>query len=852
MNNHKNHDVTYKLLQGICVLLLLLACNTSQIPNPVIKQPTNSQLPEVVVLPVEAKSLLFTKGGSSLSQHTLKAQAINTTTIMGELGRLSVTQPNRATWYTINLTGTYNKPVVIMQSASANDADPVVIRLRNIASNTFEFQLQEWDYQDGIHGAETLSYLVVESGTHQLILDNGNSIKLEANTASIDSNGTNYFFEHYYPIADNAPVVFTQSQTVNEASTITTRQELLLQGGSNDIRYSGIELYVEEEEANGAHIAETVGIVAIEQGNGVTHGSNYAAALTDRLVNDNDFDINFPINLQSTQVIFLSSLQSIHGGDTAALRYKSLSQTGVTVYVDEEQSANVETGHTEEVIGYLAFQARFLSDDPIATESNLKIEEQRILKDNVAELGQVLLSQKDRNTWHKLNTLQKYTNPVVIMQPASYNGADPATYRLKNVATNSFEFQLQEWDYQDGNHPEERISYMVAELGRHTINSLTMNVAKLNVNSNFATHNFAPAFTSTPVVLAQSQTVNEEDAITVNLKDISPTALTIRLQEEEAKGAHAFESVGYIALTQGSGVLNPALGNRPINTRDTKNYVVATKNADSQWDSINFPASLATPYAAGLERNSDYPFFLAGIQTTNGGNTTSLRFRNLSYSDTEVFIEDEQSNDIEQHHIIETVGYAVFDSGFGYPITTPFPSGWLQTELNGSVAESHSQYNSHNQSFNQMVVHSGQNDSQATNYIYQKRSGTTTLEACIQQREGANADDKGGIMLRSDNDADAFYAYIGMTAAGTSFEYRNTYTDLVQYLSGALNSIPSCLRLVYNGSGGLRAFESTNGAVWIGIASISIDLGTSYSAGLSTSTADFTSFTEFNTVKLLP
>ena len=848
-----NHKLHYKLCLPLFLILLLLACNSGTLSLPDIPTKTSEIIAVPKVVSVEAKSLLFSGSANNL-QSGLKPQAINTNTIMGELGKLSVDQPNRATWYSVSLTGTYTKPVVIMQSASTNDTEAVVVRLRNVTSKQFEFQLQEWDYQDGKHDTESISYMVVESGTHQLILDNGTSIMLEADFVDVSSEGTTYYFEHYYPIAGPAPVVFTQSQTVNEASTITTRQELIDAGGNNNIRYSGITLHVEEEEANesgnGTHLAEKVAVVVIEQGSGVTHGSNYAAAMTQNVVTHQPSNIAFPINLQSSEVIFLSSMQTENGGDTAAVRYSNLSQTGATVYVQEEQSANPEIGHAAEVVGYLAFQARFLSDDPIAIQSNLHIVEQNILEDKVAELGQVLVSQVDRSSWHKIQTIQTYTNPVVILQPASYNGADPATYRLRNITTNSFEFQLQEWDYQDGNHPEERLSFMVAEVGRHVIDSLTINVAKLNVNSTFTTHNFAPAFTTAPVVLAQAQTVNEADAITVNLRDISATALSIRLQEEEAKGTHAFESVGYIALTQGSGILNPTSDSRPLYSKETKNYVVATEGADSNWKTLNFPTSLSKPYATGLERMSDFPFFLAGIQTTNGGNTTSLRYRNLSYNSSEVFIEDEQSRDSEQNHIVETVGYAVFDSGFGYPLTTPLPTGWQETTLNGSVAEKLTLYD--NQGFHLMVVHSGSNDAQAMNYVYQNRTATTTLEACITSQGTAHADDKGGIMLRSDNDPDAFYAYLGKTSSGITLEYRTNYTELLQKRSGSLNSLPTCVRLVYDGSS-LRAFESPDGTTWTAIGgSIAINLGTNYTAGLSASSADFTSHADFNKVSLSP
>ncbi len=42
------------------------------------------------------------------------------------------------------------------------------MRVRKVTSSSFEFQLDEWSYLDGVHGAETVSYLVVEAGEYQL------------------------------------------------------------------------------------------------------------------------------------------------------------------------------------------------------------------------------------------------------------------------------------------------------------------------------------------------------------------------------------------------------------------------------------------------------------------------------------------------------------------------------------------------------------------------------------------------------------------------------------------------------------------------------------------------------------
>ena len=42
----------------------------------------------------------------------------------------------------------------------------MTVRVRNVGPTSFQFRLEEWDYQDGPHGTETVSYLVVEAGAY--------------------------------------------------------------------------------------------------------------------------------------------------------------------------------------------------------------------------------------------------------------------------------------------------------------------------------------------------------------------------------------------------------------------------------------------------------------------------------------------------------------------------------------------------------------------------------------------------------------------------------------------------------------------------------------------------------------
>jgi hypothetical protein len=56
------------------------------------------------------------------------------------------------------------------------------------------------------------------------------------------------------------------------------------------------------------------------------------------------------------------------------------------------------------------------------------------------------------------------------------------------------------------------------------------------------------------------------------------------------------------------------------------------------------------------------PVFLAGMQTTDGGNTAAVRWQNKQATEIEVKVEEEQSRDVETNHVTEVIGYMVFEA----------------------------------------------------------------------------------------------------------------------------------------------------------------------------------------------
>ena len=257
---------------------------------------------------------------------------------IGEAGRVNVSQADSNQWHTINLTDSYRSPVVIMQPLSYNGGHPSVVRIKDVTSQSFSFQIDEWDYLDGGHPTEELSYIVLEEG----IWSFKDGLSFEVGKTIVN----NSFKQVNLQLSFTSPVILTQAQTYNDTAAITTRQKP---------RGSGFRVRVQEEEAaDGIHVDETIGYIAVSQGEEYLGDVAITAGIKESVThNFSTIDFGFAISVENEKPIFLAGMQSYNGGDPAALRYQDLSTSTVKIRVEEEQSANTETSHAPEDIGYL-------------------------------------------------------------------------------------------------------------------------------------------------------------------------------------------------------------------------------------------------------------------------------------------------------------------------------------------------------------------------------------------------------------------------------------------------------------------------------------------------------------------
>jgi len=79
----------------------------------------------------------------------------------------SGTDSINTSWVTVNFDESFNSvPVVFAQVTSENEADPVIVRMKQVNPNGFKFKLQELPGYNGAHGTEDISWIALEDGEY--------------------------------------------------------------------------------------------------------------------------------------------------------------------------------------------------------------------------------------------------------------------------------------------------------------------------------------------------------------------------------------------------------------------------------------------------------------------------------------------------------------------------------------------------------------------------------------------------------------------------------------------------------------------------------------------------------------
>ncbi len=255
------------------------------------------------------------------------------------------------------------------------------------------------------------------------------------------------------------------------------------------------------------------------------------------------------------------------------------------------------------------------------------------------EVGEVSID----HAWVKVLFANSFSQPIVVAGPPTSNDTEPVLVRIRNIDQQGFEVRLQEWDYQDGSHAPEIFSYLVMEKGKYTLdNGSKVEAGSFTGTTSFQQIALQQSYVRIPIILSQAITENEADAVTGRIRNVTQSAFAYKLQEQETTiTSHVNETIGYVAWEPGTGEIANMI------------YEVGTTtdSVTQNWLDVTF-----------LTEFPSLPLFIAGMQTTDGADTATVRSQNMSQTATQIKIEEEQSNDTEIGHTTEVVGYLVLGS----------------------------------------------------------------------------------------------------------------------------------------------------------------------------------------------
>ena len=254
-----------------------------------------------------------------------------------------------------------------------------------------------------------------------------------------------------------------------------------------------------------------------------------------------------------------------------------------------------------------------------------------------------------------------YDDPVVVTLLLESANTEPVTVRLDNVGASSFDLALQ--SPSGASLSTDTVYYMVVEEGDWTmpdgtlIEAGTIDDGTVAYKNNWSgtTVSFASSFSAAPVVFHNVMTYNDSDWIdsvifSPGSRTSPPTTsgFDVSLNGAEAVTSHSTETIGWIAIEQGTGSIDGV----DFEVDQTTDSVLGHDNGCNTF-------SFSSAFAAA-------PLVLIDGQEQDGNDGSWGVGCSLSASQVGMHAEEDQETDSERAHTTEVFGWAAFESAFDY------------------------------------------------------------------------------------------------------------------------------------------------------------------------------------------
>ncbi|MCK9294853.1 MAG: Ig-like domain-containing protein [Desulfobulbaceae bacterium] len=252
------------------------------------------------------------------------------------------------------------------------------------------------------------------------------------------------------------------------------------------------------------------------------------------------------------------------------------------------------------------------------------------------ETGEVAVG----GNWIPVVFSETFRDPVIVAKPAGFADPSPCTIRIRNVSAAGFEIRLQQYDYLAQEHGQEKVGYIAMERGSFTLDNGSMVEAGAfdHQSSDYPLAvSFAREFTIPPVVATSIVTNQETDAVVGRISNVSASGFDYEMQEQEANlPEHGVEQIAYIAWEPSAGMIGEY----------AYEVAVSPDEVASQGRGISFQ-----------EGFTNAPVLIADMQSVNDMDTANLRLTELTATEVQLKVSEEQSFDPETDHDLESVGF---------------------------------------------------------------------------------------------------------------------------------------------------------------------------------------------------
>ena len=262
-----------------------------------------------------------------------------------------------ATPLTVNLTNSYFGPVVVATVQYLNNSTPVVTRVSNVTSTSFDVRLQ--NPSGGAVAAENVSYLVVEEGTWTI---DGVAVEAQKYTSTVTDDNNSWVGEvQTYNQTYTNPVVLGQVMSENDPNFSVFWD----QGTARDNPPSATALTSGKtvcEDTNSSRLDETIGFIVFEAGQGTIGGVEFESALgadtvlgvTNGAPNTYTFNTVFS-SAPTVANVEMAGVDGGNGGWAQLHGATAATTTSLFLSIDEDQIGDTERNHTTEQVSYVVF-----------------------------------------------------------------------------------------------------------------------------------------------------------------------------------------------------------------------------------------------------------------------------------------------------------------------------------------------------------------------------------------------------------------------------------------------------------------------------------------------------------------